>query len=142
MKMKSMISCIGALALGFSGLAFASGSYSPPERLHCKTDTAGKLSCSEFNRQYLIESTYTADLPAGKNVVFNFASGAAYYTDQDEWTVFYTYKNAKSENVRLKSINTSIKPDLDNGAWQKGKDFYTCSAGYMSCGVTSLPSKS
>jgi len=140
MKLKTIAGCAIALTMGLgSVVALAANDYYPPERLHCKTDAAGKLSCSDFNRKYLIEDTHTADFPAGKEIVFTFATGAAYFTDQNEWSVFYTFKDSSSKNVKLKTTNYSIQPNLTNGAWKKNKDIYTCTAGYMSCPITNLP---
>ena len=52
----------------------------------------------------------------------------------------YVYKDANGKSVKLKTINTSIKPDVKNGAWKQFKDeFYTCDTGYMSCPITNLP---
>lgn len=142
MKLKNIFGSAVVLALGVSGVAFASGDYYPPERLHCKQDTMGKLVCAEFNRDYLIESTHTADLPPGKDMVFVFASGTAYATNMNEWSVFYTYKDSTSKNVRLKTVSTSIKPSFSGSSWVKNKDFYSCTNGYMSCPITNLPSRS
>jgi|GEM_PF-2121463 hypothetical protein len=143
MKLKTIIGSAVALTLGLGGVAFAAGDYFAPERMHCKIDNAGKLSCSDFNRSYLTEDTHTAQLPPGKDLVFNFATGAAYFDEgSNAWTVFFTYKDTSSKNVKLRSVNTSIQPDLKNGAWKKNKDIYTCTAGYMSCPITNLPVKS
>lgn len=142
MKLKSLIVSAVALTLGMGGVAFASGDYFPPERMHCKLDQAGKMVCSDFNRQYLTESTHTADLPPGKDLVFNFSSGTAYKTNENEWAVFYTYKDPASKNVRIRTINTTIAPDMVNGNWTRYKDIYTCTAGYMSCPITNLPTRS
>lgn len=136
MKVKALI---GMIALGLSGVAFAAGAYFPPERMHCKLNEAGNLSCSDFNRQYLTEATHTADLPAGKELVFNFSSGTA-YADENEWVVFFTYKDASGKNIRIKTVSSSISPDLENGSWKAYKDIYTCTTGYMSCPITNLPS--
>ncbi|VVC76597.1 hypothetical protein AQUSIP_19190 [Aquicella siphonis] len=142
MKLKTIIGGVFALMLGMGGTAFAAGDYYPPERLHCKADAMGKVVCTDFNRQYLVESTHTANLPTGKDLVFVFASGTAFSTDQNEWSVFYTYKDPDSRNVRLKTVNTSIKPSFTAGSWTKFKDFYTCTTGYMSCPLTNLPARS
>ncbi len=140
MKLKQMIGCAIAITMGLGSIAaIASSDYYPPERLHCRVDNAGKLTCSDFNRKYLVEDTYTADFPAGKEIIFTFATGAAYSTPQNEWAVFYTFKDTHSKMVKLRTTNTDIQPSLKNGAWKKNKDLYTCSAGYMSCGITNLP---
>lgn len=140
MKLKSIIGTAVVLTFGLGSIAaLAAGDYFPPERLHCKTDVAGKLTCSDFNRKYLVEDTHTANFPAGKDVVFAFASGAGYVDSDNQWSVFYTFKEAGGKNVKLKSINTSIQPDLKVGAWKQIKDLYSCTAGYMSCPITNLP---
>jgi hypothetical protein len=139
MKLNSIFVCATAIAMGLvSVTAFATDNYYPPERLHCKADASGKLTCSDFNRKYLVEDTHTADFPAGKEVVLTFASGAA-YTDHNQWSVFYTFKDTHSKNMKLKSTSDSIQADLKNGAWKQLKDLYTCTAGYMSCPITNLP---
>jgi hypothetical protein len=102
----------------------------------------GKLNCEGFSHQYLVEDTYTADLD-DKDQVFAFASGAAYYNaDKTEATVFFTYRNSNDKVVKVKSANTSIRPDFENGSWTKvHKDLYVCKEGYMQCPITSLPEK-
>ena len=140
MKLKKIVvSCI-SIGLGLvSVAALAATDYFPPERLLCKVDNASNLTCSDFNRKYLMEYTHTADFPAGKEIVFTFSSGTAYFTSQHEWSVFFTYKNTTGKNIRLTSVNTTIHPNIDVGAWKKHPDFYTCTAGYMSCPITNLP---
>lgn len=140
MILKNIIRGAVILALGVSGVAFAGDDYYPPERIHCQADNAGKMSCSDFNRQYLVEGTHTAQLPPGKDLVFNFSTGAAYKSSDSEWVAFYTYRDSSGKNVRLRSVNTNIQPDLETGAWKIYKDFYICTAGYMSCPITNLPS--
>ncbi|MBX3708542.1 MAG: hypothetical protein KIT56_06390 [Gammaproteobacteria bacterium] len=142
MKLKTMVIGAVAIAFGLSGVAVAAGDYHPPERLHCKVNDAGNLSCFDFNRAYLVEATHTADLPPGKEVVFNFSTGTAFVTSQNEWSVFYTYIDSSFKNVRIKTISTSIRPDVQVGAWKKTKDYYSCTAGYMSCPITNLPERS
>lgn len=139
MKLKMIITS-AALAFGLSGVAFANDYYAP-ERLHCKLDAMGKLSCADFNRTYLIEHTYTAEFPSANVQTFSFATGVAYQTN-DEWVVFYTYKNTYGKNIVLKTTNTSMQPNMTTGAWKNYKNIYTCEAGYMSCPITSLPSQS
>ena len=96
------MSGIIALTVGFSGVAFAGTNYFPPERIHCTLSPASKLSCSDFNRQYLTENTYTADLETGKEIVLNFASGVAFTESANRWSVFYTYKTTNNKMVKLK----------------------------------------
>jgi hypothetical protein len=136
MKLKA-IGCMLALSVGLSGVALAAGSYYPPERLHCQVSEAGKLACADFNREYLTEATYTANFEPGKEVIFIFASGSAFAAG-DEWSVFYTYKDMYGKNIRLKSANTSIHPDFDAGEWNKMKNYFVCTAGYMSCPIVGL----
>lgn len=136
MNRKKIITAAMSLALGFGGVAFAADYYAP-ERLMCKLDMFGKLSCADFNRAYLVEHTYTADFPATNTMTFSFATGTAYQTN-NEWVVFYTYKNSFGKNVTLKSTSVSIKPNLKVGAWKMDKNIYTCEAGYMSCPITDL----
>lgn len=139
MKLKTLIISTIAAALGISGMAFAANDYFPPERLHCSVDNVGKLTCSDFNRKYLVEDTYTADFPQGKQVLFMFSDGVAYFTNQDEWQIFYTYKDTSGKNVKLKTTSYSIKPDIQNGKWIKFKEeYYSCNASYMSCPIISL----
>lgn len=128
-----------ALSMGLANGAYAgSDSYFPPERIHCTLNTAGKLSCFEFDRHYLAEDLSTADLEQGKDEIFYFSSGSAYFTpDQKEVTVFYTYKNAYLKTIKLKSVSPSIRPALENSGWKKLNDgLYTCLAGYMRCPIT------
>src|SRR5262245_42061031 len=114
MKLKAIVGSALAITLGLGSVAYAGGSdYFPPERINCKTNSVGRLNCSDFNRNYLVEDTYTADFPAGKDVVFNFNSGVAYHTpNESQWTVFFTYKDTHGKNVKLKTVNESIRPDL------------------------------
>lgn len=136
MSLKTIIVSAIAMSLGISSIAFAANDYFPPERIRCSVDNIGKLSCNDFNRKYLVEDTYTADFPSGQEVVFLFGTGVAYYDTQDQWQVFYTYKDSTGKSVKLKSISYSIKPDIQTGAWIKYKDeFYNCTAGYMSCPI-------
>jgi hypothetical protein len=100
---------------------------------------AGKLSCADFNRAYLTEHTHTANILAGESVTFTFETGVAYRSSQNQWVIFYTYKDFKGKNVTLKSVDPSIQPDMKVGAWKAQKDFYTCKSGYMSCPITNLP---
>jgi hypothetical protein len=140
MKLKLIGSAI-VLALGLANVAYAKiNTYYPPERMHCGLSDAGKLSCHDFNRQYLTEDTYTANL-SDKEEAFYFYSAAAYYApSREETSVFFTYHNAKGKMAKLKTIQTTIRPDLSSGKWRKvGGDIYVCDAGYMSCGITSLP---
>lgn len=139
MKLKVIALSLIVMTFGMSSVALSASDYYPPERIHCSVDNVGKLKCDDFNRKYLIEDTYTADFPNGQEVL-TFTSGVAYFTQQDEWQIFYTYKDSDGKNVKLKSISYSIKPDTQNGAWKKFKeDFYNCTAGYMSCPITNLP---
>jgi hypothetical protein len=126
---------LGLSLSGVSSAAFAVGDYYPPERMHCMLSAAGKLSCSDFNRQYLVEDTYTANLEVGKDMIFRFARGVAFSAGANEWSIFYTYKNADGKNVKLKTSSILIKPDLQNGAWTSFKNYYTCTTGYMSCPI-------
>lgn len=144
MKLRTIIiSSISVLSLGFAAVSFAGlrgvNNYYPPERINCSLDNS-KLSCEGFNHQYLIEDTYTANLN-GKDQAFAFSSGAAYFTkDKSEATVFFTYRNSQSKVVKIKSANTSIRPDFESGSWTKvHDDLYVCKAGYMNCPITSLP---
>ena len=146
MKLRTIIvSSISVLSLGFATISFAgstgANNYYTPERINCSLDH-NKLSCEGFNHQYLIEDTYTANL-SDKDQAFAFYSGAAYYTpSKSEATVFFTYRNAQSKVVKIKSANTSIRPDIENGSWTKvHDDLWVCKAGYMNCPITSLPSK-
>lgn len=142
MKIKHALTGLAALIVGFSGVAHAAGDYFPPERIHCTVTSANKLACEGFSKQYLMEDTYTVDFPAGKDISLYFKSGVAYLTsDNSEVSIFFTYKDVNDKMVKLKTVNTSIRPDLSNGAWKKSKqDFYTCDSGYMSCPITNLPS--
>lgn len=138
--MKVIVASMALLALGIGSIAYARGDYFPPERIHCSraSDTA-KPICTEFNRQYLTEDAATT-LEVGKDEVFSYVSGAAYYTPDQQIAVFYTYKNSRFKSIKLKTINTAIKPDLANGSWRKIKDdLYVCDAGYMNCPITNLP---
>lgn len=141
MKRRRALGCVVALVLGVSGVAHAAGDYFPPERLHCTMDSLRKVTCEGFSKQYLVEDTYTVNFPVGKDVSLMFASGVAYFTpDEKEMSVFFTYKDGQNKTIKLKTVNTSIRPDLKNGAWKRFKDeFYTCDSGYMNCPITDLP---
>lgn len=142
MKLKAVIGSMVALTLGLGSMAYAAGDYYPPERIHCMLNNVDKLSCDEFNRQYLAEDTTNADFPKGKDDIFHFVSAVAYMAPrQDQASVFYTYNNAKSKMVKLKTINTAIRPDLKNSSWKKFKDdVYTCVDIETKCPITNLPS--
>ena len=132
MKLKTLI---GMVIFCFSGVVFSAGSYFPPERIQCKLNHIGHLACENFDRQYLSEATYAVDLPVGKDFVFLFSSGTAYH-NENSWTIFYTYKEAMSgKRIHIKTINTSLSPDLVRGTWRMSKDIYTCKSGYMSCSM-------
>ena len=143
MKLKSiLVGLVTVLGLSTIALSQAANSYYPPERINCNL-VGSKVSCEGFNHQYLAEDTYTANFD-GKDQVFGFASGAAYYnSDRSEVSVFYTYTNANAKNVKLKTVSTTIRPDFENGNWTKvAEDVYVCKSGYMHCPITSLPDTS
>lgn len=140
MKLKTMLSASIALALGLGANVFAASNYAPPERLQCTVSDSGILSCSNFNRSYLTEGLFSADIPHGKEMVYAFVQGYAFQAGQHEWGVFYTYRNVNGKTVKLKSINVTIMPDLAGGKWKQYKDIYTCTTGYMTCPITNLPS--
>ncbi len=141
MKLRTIIiSSISVLSLGFAAVSFAGlkgeNNYYPPERINCSLDH-NRLSCEGFNKQYLVEDTYTADL-SSKEQAFAFKSGVAYFTaDHNEATVFFTYRDAKNKIVKLKSVHTSVRPDFTNGNWVKmDEDLFVCKDGYMNCPIT------
>ncbi len=135
MKLRAI--AVGAVVLmGLSGVVFAS-EFMPAERIHCMVNEVGKLSC-EINHEVLVEHTYTADMPVGKEVVFNFAGAVAYFANQKDgaldWSILYTYVDTKFKNVTLRTVNTTIKPNLQSGTWKRFKnEYYYCNQGYMSC---------
>ena len=135
MKLKTICAGIIGLTLGLGSIAYAATSYFVPEHVQCTLDSKNKLSCNDFNRNLLTEHTYTnADFENERNKLFSFFSAVAYFTPEKEWSILFTYKDTKYKNVTLRTVNTSIKPDLKNGSWVKFKDeFYTCDAGYRSC---------
>jgi hypothetical protein len=144
MKLQSMVvSAAAVLSLSFSAISFAgyssANNYYPPERVHC-TKTNNKLNCEGFNHSYLVEDTTTADFD-DQDQVFAFSSGAAYYNqDKTQATIFFTYRDSNFKVVKLRSANTAIRPDFENGNWVKVQnDLYVCKAGYMHCPITSLP---
>lgn len=137
MKLKNKFAAFVLLS-GLSSLACAQSiAYYPPERIDCRLDNVQKLSCNNFNRQILVEDAYTADLQQGKDEAFYFNTAVAFYAPQDdEATIFFTFRNAKSKAVKLRTSVTYLRPDLENGSWRKlNSEIYTCDAGYMSCGV-------
>jgi len=135
MKLKALI---GMVLFCLSGVVFSAGGYFPPERMQCRLND-GNLTCENFNRQYLREATYGIDLPSGRDFVFLFSSGTAYHSEQNEWAIYYTYKEPISgKRIRIKTINTNISPDLVRGSWQGNNDFYVCHAGYMSCSMNPI----
>jgi hypothetical protein len=144
MKLKSiLVGTLSALSLGLALNSFAghinTNNYYPPERINCSLHD-GKLACEGFNHQYLVEDTYTADF-SGKDQVFAFFSGAAYYTpNKGDATIFFTYQNSHAKSVKLKTVSPRIRPDFENGNWTKvHDDLYVCKEGYMSCPITALP---
>ena len=140
MKLKAIVGSVLFLALG--NMAYADGGrYAPPERINCTVNNASQLVCNGFNRQYLIEDKTTADLEKGKTETFYFTSGVAYFTpSMNEASVYFSYNNSKFKIVRLKTVNSSIHPNIQSGDWEKFKDdIYVCDTGYMGCTITNLP---
>jgi len=132
MKLRSLCVSIAGLVFGLGSVAYGAN-YFPPEHIQCKLVNGSQLSCNDFNRDYLKEHTYTANLKE-TDKLFSFHSAVAYFTNQNEWSILMTYKDTEAKNVTLRTIRTSITPDLKNGAWKRYRDeFYTCDAGYMSC---------
>jgi hypothetical protein len=133
MNLKTICAGIIGLTLGLGSVAYGESHYFAPEHLQCRLDAHQKIACNEFNRNYLTEHTYTGNLQE-RSKLFTFYTGVAYVTQNDEWNIIFTYKDNESQNVTLRTINTSIKPDLKNGGWVRFKDeFYVCSEGYRSC---------
>lgn len=132
---------VSLLVLSQAALA---NTYYPPERIHCKLNETNQLSCGDFNRQYLAEDTYTVDFQNGKEQILYFVSGAAYFTDhQESASIFYSYHDARGKMVKLKTINSSLRPDFVNGSWKFLKDnIYVCDNSYMSCPITNTAVKS
>ncbi len=147
MKFTTLIPGLLAVTLGMSSVAYAKHGdvYYPPERINCSLSTSGQLSCGEFERSYLTEGRHTADFNPGQQQTFTFSSAAAYFTNNhQEARIFFTYSLSKDKVVRLETFDTSIMPDLASGSWKPLNnidDIYICNEGYMSCGITSLPSK-
>lgn len=142
MKLRTIIvSTVAALSFGVAISANAADTYYPPERIHCALSN-NKLACEGFNRQYLVEDTYTADLST-KDQTFAFKSGVVYFTpDKSQASMFFTYRDAKHKLVKLKSASPSIRPDFENGNWIKmDEDLYVCKDGYMHCPITSAAKK-
>lgn len=138
-----VIASMLALSFGFCSAASALNSYSPPDQIICKLDAMNNLSCTDFNRNYLVEHTHTADFPNNQSQLFNFYSAVAYFTpDHTEYQVFYTYHNAANKNVQLMTTNKVMGPDLSHGNWKLYKDeFYNCQGGAGACAITHLPNK-
>lgn len=138
MKLKSIIGNMVVIALGLSSVAYASDYY-PPERMDCRFTDKGKISCEAFDRSYLTEDLSNAEFPHDVNEVFYFVSAAAYFSpSQHEASVFYTYHNQDGQMVKLRTVNSDIRPNLRKGNWRKlNRDIYVCNAGYMSCPITS-----
>lgn len=141
MKLKNiMIGGIAALTMGICSVAAAGTNahgYYPPERINCAVKGA-RLVCEGFNHHYLVEDSSNTNFD-GKDKVFAFYSGSAYFTlDGSEAKILFTYKNGHHQAVRLRSANSSIKPDIEHGNWQKVQDdLYICKGGYMHCPVIS-----
>jgi hypothetical protein len=144
MRLKNSIVSAFALTLGLCGVAFAATDYFPPERINCKLNEVAQLSCEGFDRQYLSEDTYTVDFPPAKEMTLFFVKAVAYFDLRtNEASVFYTYNNSAHRMVKLKTINTQMRPDLTFQAWTKFMDnIYNCEAGYMQCPITNLPTHS
>src|SRR3990167_8814381 len=126
MKLKAMFAAC-MLMSGLVTIAHArSLTFSPPERLNCHLNSAQKLNCDDFDRLYLTEDTFTADFQEGKDQAFYFASAAAYLAPAEHTAaVFFTYRNAQSKFVKLKTIPVTAYPDIENGHWkQLTKDIY------------------
>lgn len=139
MKLCKIVGGAVVLALTISGAAYAStsGTYFPPERIHCVKSASSKVRCEGFNHQYLTEDLYTAHFDK-KEDTFNFVSGVAYFTpDMSEASVFFTYKNADQSIMKLKTTSVLLHPVKGNTAWtQVQDDLYVCDAGYMHCPIT------
>lgn len=144
MKLRNKIFFAIACTLGWVSFAHASSNYYLPERILCKLDDNNRIACKEFNRSYFVEETTNANLTHQNEDVFHFVSAVAYFSsDRTESTIFVDYGNAHFQNVKLKNVNTSMRPDLENvkSEWVKlNDDIYTCDAGYMNCPITNLPS--
>lgn len=137
MKLRTIITSLtAALSLGAAISASAAISYYPPERIHCALKDS-KLACEGFNRQYLVEDTYTADLNSEEKS-FSFKSGIAYFTpDKSQASMFFTYRDHNHKLVKLKSASPNVRPDLKHGNWIKmDEDLYACKDGYMHCPIT------
>lgn len=134
---KEMIVILAALS--FSGLAY--GGYIPPAQIQCRLNDANQINCKEFDRNYLTEDTYSADLQKNVDKTLYFHSAEAYFNEtHDEVSVFYTYKTLRFKMVKLVTVNSSIQPDLEKGGWKKfDEDTYICDTGNEACGITNLP---
>lgn len=143
MKLRAIIGSALALTFGLCSAASAADYY-PPERMQCHLQGSNKLVCEEFNHQYLVEDTYAGHLTS-KHETFLFSYGTAYFTPgMSESIVYYTYKSAYGKLVKIKSVNATIRPDINVGNWHRknanSDDIYECNAGYMNCPITNLPS--
>lgn len=139
MRIAKIVCGVAVLGMALSGMAYASttGTYFPPERIHCVKNESSKIRCEGFSHQYLTEDLYTAHFDK-KEDTFNFVSGVAYFTpDMSEASVFFTYKNADQKIVKLKTTSVLLHPVKENSAWTKVQDdLYVCDAGYMHCPIT------
>ena len=140
MNLKFLMAGFFLLVVSVSNVVYADhvSSYYPPERISCQLNGYDKLYCGEINRRYLVEDMTTANLEHGRDNVFYFVSAAAYVTPNNtEARVFFTYKDSQSKLVKLRTLTTSIWPDLKHGNWKKiNDDIYVCDTGYMNCLVT------
>lgn len=139
MKLSKIVGGMAVLVLALGGVASAStsGTYYPPERIHCVKSEGSRVRCEGFNHQYLTEDLYTSGFDK-KEDTFNFVSGVAYFTpDMSEASVFFTYKNADQRIMKLKSTSVLLHPVKDSTAWTRVQDdLYVCDAGYMHCPIT------
>lgn len=144
MKFSHIAASVLAVTLGMSSVAYAKNDpvYYPPERISCSLKADGQLTCGDFERNYLIEGTHTADFNQDQEQTFTFTSATAY--TGYEVKVIFGYVNAKNKKVVLETFDTSIQPDLASGSWKplnNNHDIYTCNEGYKNCGITNLPSR-
>lgn len=135
--LKTGIKGLLVLMLGMNASAWAMQDYFPAERIHCTINSQKKLSCEGFNRNFLTESIYAANLTQNEPLVFNFAAGFAYQDSTGGWRVRYVYTDSANHAVYLKTVSPSIHPALEHSAWvKKTENRYECFEGYMSCPIS------
>lgn len=117
----------------------AATTYQMPEQIQCRVNDAGQLHCQGFERKYLTEDSYIYSMQKNIDKILHFYSAEAYFSpDHSEATIVYQYQTLRFKWIKLITTNTTIKPNLERGAWRAvSKNVYKCNDGPLLCGFVS-----